>query len=287
QTIELCEANNQRPLLTMRVNCPKIDPVNFEKKISSLNQNVEKSQYNDCFFRTPDLPELTEFSYFQEGHFSIQDESAGLPCKLIDPKAGEVVLDLCAAPGGKSAYLSELNAGKAIIISIDQNFPRLNLIRKNIKRLGLKNIHLIQADGRNFAAKKADKVLVDAPCSGLGVLAKRVDLRWKRTPAQINELTKIQFELLQNAGKLVKTGGVVVYSTCTIEPDENERIVEKFLKKNKNFNIDPATRFISETFVTEEGFARTFPHKHGMDGSFAARLIKKSEILKKNIKVNP
>ena len=162
---------------------------------------------------------------------------------------------------------------QATILAIDLNKSRLNLIRQNLNRLGLKSVQLIQSDGTQFSCQKVDKVIVDAPCSGLGVLSKRVDLRWKRTPEQINELTDLQLRLLKNAANMVKPAGVIVYCTCTIEPEENEYIVEKFLQENKNFHLDPASKYVPGEVTNSNGYVYTFPHRHKMDGSFAARLV--------------
>jgi len=243
ETIALCSANNERPSISLRVNCLKI---------------------------STDL-------LFQQGLFSIQDESAGLACQLLGAKPGERIIDLCAAPGGKTTYLTELGENKTVVHSIDQHVPRLKLICENLKRLGFSDSRLILADGRNFSCKPVEKVLVDAPCSGLGVLSKRVDLKWRRKPEQMDELTKLQMQLLENAASLVKSGGVITYSTCTIEPQENEEIVAQFIKNNKRFQIDSAKKYIPKNFVSTEGYVSTFPHKHGMDGSFAAKIIKTGE----------
>jgi 16S rRNA (cytosine967-C5)-methyltransferase len=217
---------------------------------------------------------LSQFQSFQEGLFSIQDVSAGLACVLLSPRPGDKIVDLCAAPGGKTTFLAELTKDEADIFAVDANLQRLNLIRQNLNRLKLKSVQLVQADGTQYSSQKVDKVIVDAPCSGLGVLSKRVDLRWKRTPGQLEELSELQLKLLQNATKLVKPGGVIVYCTCTIEPEENEQIIDKFLIENKNFRLEPASKFISKELTTSEGFVYTLPHQHGIDGSFAARLIK-------------
>ena len=274
ETIALCSANNERPPITLRVNRTKISADLLIEKLDKLGVKVSKSKFNENFLRADSLPNLSQFELFQQGLFSIQDESAGLACQLLGAKPGENIVDLCAAPGGKSSYLNELGKNKAIVYSIDQRFSRLKFVRENLKRLGFPDSRIIQADGKNFSCKSVNKILVDAPCSGLGVLSKRVDLKWRRKPEQINELVKLQLELLKNAASIVKRGGALVYSTCTIESQENEEIVIQFLKENKQFQIDSAKKYISENFVSDEGFACTYPHKSGMDGSFAVRLLK-------------
>lgn len=277
ETEALCIADNQIPEISIRVNRLKTTREKLLQVLADVGIDAVPSDVDEHFFNVKHLPDLENFQPFRNGFFTIQDKSAGLPCRLLHPKPGEIIIDLCAAPGGKSTYLAELAEESATVVAVDRNFSRLNLVRQNVNRLRLNSVKLAQADGLNFACKSADKVLVDAPCSGLGVLAKRVDLRWKRTVEQINEMTEIQLDLLQNAALFVKTGGVIIYCTCTIEPDENERIIEKFLEMNTHFFVENASAFVSNEVTQSDGFVRTFPHRHGMDGSFAARLVKKSE----------
>ncbi len=273
-TIALCEANNLNPEITLRVNRTKVSPSELQSKLLKLDVDTVQSEENVAFLRAKKIPELNHFPSFQQGLFTIQDESAGLACQLLNSRPGERVADLCAAPGGKTTYLLELMQNLGTVISVDRNYSRLKLIRQNLKRLDLKQALLVEADGRQVDLKNIDKIIVDAPCSGLGVLSKRVDLRWKRSLKQINELTEIQYALLINALKMVKQGGIVIYSTCTIEPEENEQVIERCLEENRNVRIDPASEYVSEKFVNQNGFVLTLPHKHNMDGAFAARLIK-------------
>ncbi len=276
-TIALCSIDNERPALTLRVNQTRISPPLLIARLSTDNITVRQSPFNENFLYADNLPELSQMPEFQEGLFSIQDESAGLACLLLGAQPGEKIFDLCAAPGGKTGYLMEMGKKAAKVFAIDLHLPRLKLVRQNLLRLGFSDSRVIQADGRYFCSQPVDKVLVDAPCSGLGVLAKRVDLRWRRKPEQIKELAKIQVALLKNAASLVKAGGALVYSTCTMEAEENELVVAEFLNQHKNFTIDFAGKYVPQLFVTSDGFIRTFPHKHRLDGSFAARLIKIGE----------
>ena len=274
ETIALCKANNKVPELSLRVNKLKTSTTALKKLLSQFNVQTTRSIHIENFLLTDRLPNLNQFAPFQHGLFSIQDTSAGLPCILLTPQPDDKIIDLCAAPGGKTSFLAELTSEQAKIFSIDLNISRINLIRQNLKRLGLKSVQLIQADGTQFSCQNIDKIIVDAPCSGLGVLSKRVDLRWKRIPDQIKELSQLQLTLLTNAAKLLRSGGVIVYCTCTIEPEENEHIVKKFLYEHNDFHIESASRYVSEEITSPEGYIYTFPHRHGMDGSFAVRLVK-------------
>jgi 16S rRNA (cytosine967-C5)-methyltransferase len=136
------------------------------------------------------------------------------------------------------------------------------------------SVNLVVADSRAFSSTPADLVVVDAPCSGLGVLSRRSDLRWRRRPKDIVDLAELQQEILTTAASLVKSGGRLIYSTCTIEPEENEKMVEWFLEEHPEFRLEPAQRFVHESFCDKRGYVRTLPSKHNMDGSFAARLVK-------------
>jgi 16S rRNA (cytosine967-C5)-methyltransferase len=208
--------------------------------------------------------------------FTIQDESAALPCLLLGPRPGDRVIDLCAAPGGKTTNIAEMMKNEGEVLAIDRHEAKLALIKASCDRLGLKNVTLQAADASMLEAESADRVLLDAPCSGLGVLAKKPDIKWKRDVSDILKLTKIQTGLIENAARLVKPHGVLVYSTCTVEPDENEEIVGAFLGRHPEFALEAAGEFVSRDLVNAAGFVETFPHRHGMDGSFAARLVKSS-----------
>ena len=193
---------------------------------------------------------------------------------MLQPQAGDFVIDLCAAPGGKSTHAAELMLDRGIIVANDRNFSRLRLVQAAAQRLKLQSIEPVNADGSRLATTPAQRVLVDAPCSGLGVLSKKPDLRWKRRAEDIQGLVHIQQALLNNAANLVTKGGILVYSTCTIEPEENEQAVNCFLEHHTNFVLENAQDFVPSELVDKHGFVRTYPHMHDMDGSFAARMRK-------------
>ena len=220
--------------------------------------------------------------YFKNGYYGIQDESAGLVSVLLDPKEEDLILDMCAAPGGKSSHIAQMLNNKGRIIAVDKYDAKIKMIRENFERLGITNTEFIQDDASEFSneaitSQKFDKILLDAPCSGLGVLSKKPDIRWKREIEDVINLSKIQIKLLENASRYVKPGGVIVYSTCTTEPEENIDIVKEFLASHPEFSIDNASKYINKDLVNEEGCIETFPHRHGIDGSFAVRLVKKSD----------
>jgi 16S rRNA (cytosine967-C5)-methyltransferase len=278
ETERLLMANNERPGLSLRINRLKTDPDSFRKQLEAQQIPYTASVHLSHFVKVRSLSKIGQMDLFRNGMFTIQDESAALPCLLLDPRPGQRVIDLCAAPGGKTTNIAEVMENKGEIIALDKYEAKLSLIRSACERLGLHNITLRVGDAAVCEEPPADRVLLDAPCSGLGTLAKKPDIKWKRDVVDIRRLAPLQRELMEHAATLVKPGGVLVYSTCTIESEENQEVVQSFLAAHPEFALDPASRFVRPEVVSPEGFIETFPHRHGMDGSFAARLVKKAQM---------
>jgi 16S rRNA (cytosine967-C5)-methyltransferase len=270
-------ANNERPGLSLRINRLKVEPAKFLQLLEQQQIQYSGSQYLGFFVKVRALAKIGQMDLFRNGFFTIQDESAALPCLLLDPKAGERVIDLCAAPGGKTTNIAELMGDRGSILAVDKYEAKLHQIKGSADRLGITCITKVQGDGAAIEHEPVDRVLIDAPCSGLGVLMKKPDIKWKRENTDIPGLVRLQKSLLENAARLLKPGGVMVYSTCTTEPEENEQIVHGFLEQHSDFVLGDAGQFVSHDLVSKEGFVRTFPHRHGMDGSFAARLVKRAD----------
>jgi 16S rRNA (cytosine967-C5)-methyltransferase len=270
----LMAANNERPVLTLRINQLKIDKQEFESLLQSVNLKYSPGLYNNDFYRLQILTNIQNWQYFAEGFFTIQDESTGNPCLLLDVKQGMRVLDMCAAPGGKSAYLADIMCNVGEIIAVDKFESRIRVMEGNLERLGVAIVKYVHIDALEYEAEPFDRVLVDAPCSGLGTLSKKPDIKWKRDLLDIKRLTPLQSDLLNKAAELVKPGGVVVYSTCTIEPEENFEIVSKFLETHDNFKLDDASKFVDKNIVDGNGCISSLPHRDRMDGAFSARLIR-------------
>lgn len=274
ETQKMMAANNERPELSLRINRLKVSPARFLTELDQQQIAYRGSAHIDFFVRVKSLSRIGQMDLFRNGMFTIQDESAALPCLLLDPRPGHQVIDMCAAPGGKTTLLGELMGNEGEILAVDKYEVKLNLIRAACERLGLRNVHLLAMDAGTLQDRQADRVLLDAPCSGLGTLSKKPDAKWKRDIADIVKLAPLQAGLLEHAAHLVKPGGVLVYSTCTTEPEENQDRIAEFLKNHPDFQLERADRFVSQGLVNREGFVETFPHKHGMDGSFAARLVR-------------
>jgi 16S rRNA (cytosine967-C5)-methyltransferase len=277
ETESLCKANNMRPFLTLRPNPLHIDYKQFVDEIVEVGIDYRRCFYMRDYVTVRNLPNIRHSRLFTEGLFTIQDESAGLVGDLLAPKPGETVIDLCSAPGGKALHAAEHMQNQGRIIAVDKYDVRLNLISQSAERNGVTIIEIQEGDATEITMEPADKVLVDAPCSGLGTLSKKPDIKWKREMEDIQKLMVTQRAILDNAARLVRPGGVLVYSTCTIEPEENQLVIKDFLAKHPEFTLEHAGQYLPPRVVDDEGFLATFPHKHRMDGAFGARLLRGME----------
>lgn len=271
-TEALLEANNERPTLTLRVNTLKTDIEQVKSLLDSVGLKYESGKFFSDFLHLKSMTNITDWEYFSKGYFNIQDESTALSCRLLDVRPGMRVLDLCAAPGGKTSYIANLMNNEGEVVAIDKYESRLKILIKNMTRLGLRNIRAVEADALEFNDEEFDRVLLDAPCSGLGTLSKKPDIKWKRDLQDIRKLNSLQYELLEKGATLVKPGGVLVYSTCTIEPEENFEIVKKFIQKNTNFVISDSVNCFPDVLKDENGCIQSLPHIHRIDGAFSCKM---------------
>ncbi len=216
---------------------------------------------------------------FLEGRFTIQDEASQLIVAYLEPKLGERILDVCAAPGTKTTAIAEEIGDAGEVVAVDRNARRLGLVGRDARRLGLTNITTREHDAtgsfHGFGARGAfDRILVDVPCSGLGTLRRNPDARWRVRPGDPQRLAEIQRAILRSAATALRPGGVLVYSTCTLLPEENESVIESFLSETRDFRLLPGDAAPGPTraLVGTDGFLRCFPHLHDSDGFFAARL---------------
>jgi len=276
QTIKLLEANNIRPDTKIRINLLRATISEVKDELLKQNINFEQSPYapESIIIKSKGI-DLTSLNLFTEGKITIQDTSAYLATKIAFVQPGQRILDLCSAPGGKSFALAEQSNDAGKVISVDKYVSKLKAIKEGASRLQLKSIEIMEADAITVQFDELfDVVFADLPCSGLGTLTKKPDIKWKREREDIPYIVNTQREIISNAVRFVKPGGVLVYSTCTIEPEENEDNIQWFLSQYPDFTLDPAEKYLPGE-LCKNSFMQTYQHIHGTDGAFAARLIKK------------
>jgi 16S rRNA (cytosine967-C5)-methyltransferase len=272
----LCEANNDISHVDLRANLTKTTPSRVAELLERQGLEVSRGRYNPQIVRARGEISVVRMDGFGQGFFTVQDESESLVSLLLAPHPGERALDLCAAPGGKATHIYELMKGMGTVVAVDVSPGRATSLAAAINRLGCDGVHPVVADGREFASRVPfDKVLVDAPCSGMGVLGKKADARWRKTPDSFLFLSALQFSLLMCAADHVARGGALVYSVCTMEPEETDEVVGKFLKQRTDFVIEDAGGLLPADVVEDNGTMRTYPHRHGIDGAFAVRFIRR------------
>ncbi len=275
ETEKLCIYFNTPAPLDLRVNLLKasVDQVKSALETEDLKVSTV-SELPQALRLTGKVGSIEKLPGFAEGWWMIQDSSAQLVTHLLDPQPGETIIDACAAPGGKTCHIAELMGDRGIVWGCDRYLSRLKKLEKNIERLELKSIRILTGDSRELSQfnHSADRVLLDVPCSGLGTLHKRPDLRWKQTPAKIKAITQLQKELLQETANWVKSGGILVYATCTINLIENEAIIETFLAQNPAWKIVSPSLSWLNIYTTKTGALKVLPPDHEMDGFFMVKL---------------
>lgn len=277
ETERLLKANNERPTTSVRVNTARTSAEKLLERLAASGAEGERSPLLPNYLRLRRLADIAGLEAFREGEFIVQDDGIGLITALTDARPGMRVIDLCAAPGGKSIAMAEMMENRGEILALDKYEAKLKLLADGIERSGYSIIRPTIGDARRIRLEPADAVLADVPCSGFGVLRRKPEIKWKREPGDLPELVRLQTDILENAAELVKPGGVLVYGTCTTEPEENEGVVRAFLERHPEFAVESAASVLPESapvrdIVTDEGFLRTWPHRHGADGAFAARL---------------
>ncbi|MHC4131725.1 MAG: 16S rRNA (cytosine(967)-C(5))-methyltransferase RsmB [Planctomycetota bacterium] len=235
----ICQASNRRPRVWIRPNVLKISKEKLAEKLQKNKIECQSSPDN-LMLQIKSPSSITNLPGFREGEFTIQDLSAAQAVRLLNPKPGQRILDLCAAPGTKTTQLAELCGDNAEIIATDISSERLEMVEENIKRLGIQSVITIpyeKVEKESHDLGLFDRILLDVPCSNTGVLSKRIEVRFRITSAAIRKITKTQLKLLELAVKLLKSNGKICYSTCSIQPEENNKLIEKFLDTNKNFEV--------------------------------------------------
>lgn len=284
ETVELCKANNEEPPVTIRANTLKTTREALMAKLSDEGCEVVPSDLVHEGIEIRSCGDLFTFQPYLDGMFVAQDIGSMLVSYVLSPEPGENIIDLTAAPGGKVTHIAQLMRDTGLIIACDVHEHRLALVSENLKKLGIVSVKPLLCDSRKLPpdihGMKFDRVLLDAPCSGTGVLRRRADLRWQRTEEDLRNLVELQKELLESAANLVRPGGILVYSTCSIEPEENREQISAFIGRHPEFSLDNARPYLPSGFKTrfpDQGtpFVSTYPYKHAIDGFFVTRLTRK------------
>ena len=277
---KICAYRSEAHYTVIRPNLARLTDAQFEALLQKKVWEVEKGLAPHAY-RVRLASDIARDADYFEGNFSIQGESSMLAAQAVDVKRGMQVLDCCAAPGGKTAYLAESMAGTGRVYAWDVHEHRVTLIRAMTKRLRLENVRPVVRDAAVFKEDLAgtmDAVLLDAPCSGLGVIDDKPDIKLRVTPESVRELTGIQEKLLNTCCQYVKRGGTLVYSTCSVLPEENGEQIRRFLSAHPDFSLIPLPEGIPERFraqYTDLGL-QLLPHRDGVEGFFIARLRRNS-----------
>ncbi len=263
---------NTKQGLYVRIN----SNIGYEKILGNLDsEDLSFKVFSQNFIRLDKgIKKLLKSNLFKHGLISIQDPAAGAVVNLLDLKEGDTVLDVCAAPGTKSIFISEIIGSKGKVYAYDSNEQRINTAKNDLSRNGLNNMIWGQKDAKTDIYPTSKKILVDAPCTGTGVIGNKPDIKWRRNPRDINEMSELQLKILQNMSKFLEIGGIMIYSTCSIEKEENWDVVDLFLKYNVNFKLVKITNFQYPEWIDSNGCLMTIPYKHKVSGIFAAKLYK-------------
>ena len=290
-TVKICKANNKIPALVIRTNTLKLSRSDLKEILGKKNISVREGRFTEEALQVKGLTNVSKFPAYREGLFQIQDEASILTSHLLNPLPGELVIDVCSAPGGKTTHLAQLMTNKGIILAMDSNQSRLMMVKRNCRRLGIDIVKTRQNNGTILAEKylkAADKVLIDVPCSGLGVIRRKPDLRWQTyDEKRFERLTELQGKILDIASNYLKIGGRLVYSTCSTEPEENQEVVSRFLEKHPNFELEDLSEFINQRKLpvyelgqnSQNKFIQILPGLSNsdldLDGFFMTKMIRK------------
>ncbi|GGA97253.1 16S rRNA (cytosine(967)-C(5))-methyltransferase RsmB [Macrococcus hajekii] len=268
-TEKICRNLLERPDTSVRVNTTRLSVADAIERLTTEGYQVRQSDIvAECLFI--EGPPIVQTRLFKDGLVSIQDASSMLVAHIMDPQPEDAILDTCSAPGGKTCHMAERLNQTGHIDAHDIHEHKLELIDFNLRKLRLTNVEISLHDARAPFEKLYDKVLVDAPCSGLGVAKRKPEIKYEKSPKDIDNLWPLQLDILKNAAEAVKPGGLMIYSTCTIEQMENENVVYSFIKENKDFEIEPI-ELGGETHKT----LQILPHDFNADGFFIAKLRRK------------
>jgi 16S rRNA (cytosine967-C5)-methyltransferase len=267
ETVRLLEANNTEAPLVVRPY--GVVSEQLEAMLESSGIQVEEAPWVSDSLQLRGHVSLMELGAFRQGAFFVQDPAATLVTRYAAVPPGGVVADLCAAPGGKAI---ELSRTARIVLACDRSEARMTRVRENLQRLDVRNVSLVVSDARESAIAQADAVLIDAPCTGTGTFRRHPDARWRLRISDLAVSASMQRTIVRDAARLVKPGGLLVYSTCSLETEENDAQVEQFLREHQDFVLEPPPAGTVPPAVLDAGRLRVLPQRHAVDGAFAARL---------------
>lgn len=277
---EACEQASSIPPVTMRVHVLRSSREDLLVKVQRAGINARPTAVSPLGIIVEGAGLVSLLPGFADGAFYVEDEAAQLVPPLLDPHPDSIVLDACAAPGGKSLHLADIMRNQGVIYSVDRSEERLERLRENSRRLGASIVRPIRADIRRVETWSTtigspDRILVDAPCSGLGVLRRHPEAKWKKDTSSFDRHRARQLEILEAVAPRLRHGGVLVYSTCSTEPEENESVIDQFLKGHAEFRRESVAPWLppaGQAYLTERGDLSTMGNRIGMDGFYAARL---------------
>lgn len=284
QIKEICRNSNKRPNISIRVNKLKTTKESLIEKLKAKNIDVTEKSELDDFIILNKAKDIENMEEFKQGLFTVQDEAAGLTALILNPKENEEVLDACSSPGGKTTYMAEIMKNKGKIEALDIHEHRTKLVEDAANRLGINIIKVHLQDATKFNKEyeeKFDKVLLDVPCLGIGVLKRKPDIKWQRKVEDIKKITKVQTEILNTCSSYLKKGGELVYSTCSIFKSENQDIINKFVEENENFKIQEIIlpkhaediKNYFKKFIIDRKFLQVYQNQK-TDGFFICKLLR-------------
>ena len=282
ETESLCRANNEAVLVSLRPNTLRTTAGQLHERLSAEGVEATFSPRVPGMLLVNPHRSLAELDSFKEGLFTIQGESSALVAPFLDPGPGQMVLDLCSAPGGKTTHLAELMLDSGVIHAADIHAHRLQLVQRAARRLGLSSIRTLAIDGRKIGEAGLPLqqcILVDAPCTGLGVIRRLPELKWRRREEELPQMQKLQQELLEAAAAMLAPGGKLLYSVCTNEPEETAVVARSFSARHPELKLQAGPDRLPGTLSTafgEDGTINLLPHRHGLDGFFIALWLRRS-----------
>lgn len=280
-TESLLRSNNEVPDLTVRVNTLKTSKEQLIKSLGEHGIEAMEGRYADNALILKNASAFSGLDAFKMGHFQVQDESSMLVGKILDPMPGQLVIDVCSAPGGKATHMAELMKNQGTVIARDVHPHKIKLIEEAANRLGIDILKTGIFDASELDKTlegKADRVLVDAPCTGLGIIRRKPDIKWARSVGDKKEIVGLQMKILEASSNYVKPGGILAYSTCTIEREENQGLLEDFLSRNSAFEPDDLSPFLPDGLKGNYpggGVIQLFPNVNNIDGFFISRMRRK------------